>query len=128
MNPLQWPKLRLLERRLQHLSLSPMANSIEADDRRGVHGRVVWATAEDDARVGVAWDWSEIQPGVLVITNPLEVQSNLEVESEEGQLFPYLAYVRALNTLVHALPWQAALNRDVEAWKADAIDPKRRRQ
>lgn len=117
MNPLQWPRLRLQERRLHHLSLGPIANSIEADDRQGVHGRVVWASAVENTRAGVAWDWSEIQPGVLVITNPLEVQSNIEIEGEEGQLFPYLACVRAFNTLVHALPWQVVLNRDVETWK-----------
>lgn len=117
MDPLHWPKLRLRERRLQQLSLSPIASSIEVDDRQGVHGRVVWASTIESTTAGVAWDWSELQPGVLVITNPLAVQSNIEIESDEGQLFPHMACVRAFNALVHTLPWQTVLTRDVEAWK-----------
>jgi hypothetical protein len=59
--------------------------------------------------VGLAWEWAEHRPGVVVLADPNCIVSNARFVDEEGlPMQPLLALI-ALNRVVHALPWQEAV-------------------
>jgi|GEM_PF-2002828 len=78
-------------------------------ERRGTEpcvGSTVWVGAIDGAYAGLAWEWVELRPGVLMLADPNSIITNLQVMDAGRQpLDPLDATVR-LNTVLHRLPWQ----------------------
>ena len=78
-------------------------------ERRGTEpcvGSTVWVGAIDGAYAGLAWEWVELRPGVLMLADPNSIITNLQV-MDAGRLpkNPLDAAV-SLNTVLHRLPWQ----------------------
>ena len=81
-------------------------------ERRGTApcvGSTVWVGAIDGVYAGLAWEWVELRPGVLMLADPNSIITNLQVmaagRQRQNPLSPLDATV-SLNTVLHRLPWQ----------------------
>ena len=77
----------------------------------GCAGQTVWGSTENHSAAGVAWDWIEIQRGVVAIADPMGLITNLTLLDAKGAPIPTLQAALRLNELVHALPWQDEVQR-----------------
>ena len=73
-------------------------------------GETLWGDAGEQGAAGVAWEWVQIQQGVVAMANPLRLVTNLQV-CEHGELLDGIKAALRLNVLVHALPWQREVAR-----------------
>jgi hypothetical protein len=70
-------------------------------------GESVWLSVQRGKRVtGVAWEWVEVAPGLVALSDLNSVVSNARWVSELGTEFDELTSVVVLNLVLHALPWQ----------------------
>ena len=67
------------------------------------------SNAEQSA--GVAWDWVEVQPGVVAMADPLGLVTNLKLLDDHGEALTKIEVAVQLHQLVHALPWQTEVQR-----------------
>lgn len=74
-------------------------------------GQTVWGSTATDSAAGVAWDWVEIQHGVVAMADPLGLITNLTLLDAQGEPIPTRLAAIQLNELVHALPWQDEVQR-----------------
>jgi hypothetical protein len=79
--------------------------------RKRCAGQTVWANALPEGTAGVAWEWVQLQPGVLAVADPMGFISNLCWVDAEGRALPNIQQALHLNEIVHALPWQSEVER-----------------
>ena len=60
---------------------------------------------------GVAWDWIELRQGVVAMSDPLGVVTDLRLLDEHGEALTRTQVATQLHQLVHALPWQSEVER-----------------
>ena len=78
-------------------------------------GQTVWAAHAADGEAGVAWDWIQIARGVVAISDPMSLVTNLRVIGAEGSVLTAQQSALVLNELVRALPWQNEVQRALHA-------------
>ena len=59
----------------------------------------------------MAWDWVELQEGVVAMADPLGLVANLKLLDAKGEVLSAFEVAVRLNGLVHALPWQSEVQR-----------------
>lgn len=96
--------LQRMSRRLRHLATSPQLPSPGAGLRQG---QVLWGAKLGGRRIGVAWDWAEMREGVVVLSDPMSIISNVRLLDAHGQAVPAHEGVLHLNSVVHGLDWHA---------------------
>jgi hypothetical protein len=74
-------------------------------------GQTLWGDASDRGSAGVAWDWVELQEGVVAMADPLGLVTNLKLLDANGAALSAFEMAVRLNGLVHALPWQNEVQR-----------------
>jgi hypothetical protein len=74
-------------------------------------GQTLWGEATTDRSAGVAWDWVELQEGVVAMADPLGLVTNLKLLDAKGEALSAFEVAVRLNGLVHALPWQNEVQR-----------------
>jgi hypothetical protein len=74
-------------------------------------GQTLWGEASPDRSAGVAWDWIELQEGVVAMADPLGLVTNLKLLDAKGAALSAFEVAVRLNGLVHALPWQNEVQR-----------------
>ena len=74
-------------------------------------GQTLWGEASTDRSAGVAWDWVEVQEGVVAMADPLGLVTNLKLLDAKGEALSAFEVAVRLNGLVHALPWQNEVQR-----------------
>lgn len=74
-------------------------------------GQTLWGGPSADGAAGVAWDWVEIQEGVVAMADPFGLVTNLQFVGEKGAVLTGFEATLRLNELVHALPWQSEVQR-----------------
>ena len=77
------------------------------DDHCQTVGETMWISYTAAGLVGVAWRWSEISPGGVLISNPNDVTTNLVLVDQDLQRLETADSIRAINGLLHSLEWQA---------------------
>ena len=105
---LEW---RRLCKRMRYLDSS---RGIDFDRDRTYLGEMLWGielkdTAGSSRMVGVCWEWREVIPNVLALSNPLGVQSNVLLKDERGEIVAPSKLVLHLNAAVNRFAWQANL-------------------
>jgi hypothetical protein len=81
-------------------------------DRAGTCcGQTLWGEASPERSAGVAWDWVQIEQGVVAMADPLSLVTNLRLLDEQGEALTAREVVVHLNEIVHALPWQTEVRR-----------------
>jgi len=106
-----WQVGRLSPPPLQHLGTQVTQ---VADQAGGRVGQTLWAWHGADGDVGMAWDWVQLHCGVVAMADPMAVVTNLRLVGDEGELLTPYQSARHFNAIVHALPWQEAVEMAVE--------------
>ena len=81
------------------------------DRHAALAGQTMWAGSVGRGEAGVAWDWIQIARGVVAMTDPMSVVTNLRIVGDEGEVLTACEAARFLNQIVHALPWQTEVAR-----------------
>lgn len=82
-------------------------------------GDTVWVCQDGQWQVGLAWEWVEVKPGVVMLADPNSIITNLQFVDDHQQFVYGLTKTVAVNRLVHALAWQ----RSVCALLQAAVEP-----
>ena len=92
------------------LSVLDTTVHVDTDGSRMRHGQVVWGIGGAGSGcshvAGIAWDWQEVQEDVVAISDPMAVQSNLELVDQDDQSLGQTQQLLCLNRVIHSLPWQ----------------------
>ena len=105
---LEW---RRLCKRMKYLDSS---RGIDFDRDRTHLGEVLWGieVKEGDGSgrmIGVCWEWREVIPNVVALSNPLGIQSNVLLKDERGEVVTPSKLVLHLNAAVNRFAWQGDL-------------------
>lgn len=74
-------------------------------------GQTVWGGRAADSAAGISWDWIEVAPGIVAISDPMMMITNLRVLGREGEVLTAHEAAPHLNRLVNRLPWQAEVQK-----------------
>lgn len=105
---LEW---RRLCKRMKYLDSS---RGIDFDREHTHLGEVLWGIevkegANSSRMIGVCWEWREVIPNVVALSNPLGIQSNLLLKDERGEVVAPSKLVLHLNAAVNRFAWQGDL-------------------
>ena len=96
----------------RHLGTQVRESTLPGGKRQG---ETVWMGMLDGEPAGLAWEWAEERPGVVLLADPNSILSNIRFVSPTDGNQPTaqspLAVVVALNRIAHQLPWQEAVCR-----------------
>ena len=108
-----WPTLLWQASRAPQLHLTHLGTHVLnfGDEACLCSGQTLWGDASDERTAGVAWDWVELQQGVVAMCDPLGLVTNLKLVDEEGEALNRVAAAVRLHQIVHALPWQTEVQR-----------------
>jgi hypothetical protein len=81
------------------------------DDDGPCSGQTLWCDESEDYAAGVAWDWVELRAGVVAMSDPLGMVTNLRLIDAHGDALSQTQVAVHLHQLVHALPWQSEVSR-----------------
>ena len=101
--PVLWPADHPPELRFVHLGTRVLS---AGDPEHPCSGQTVWGDSTPDKAAGVAWDWVELQSGVVAMSDPISLVSNLQLVDSHGGVLTGLQAAMHLNQIVHTLPWQ----------------------
>ncbi|MCE4556070.1 hypothetical protein [Pelomonas cellulosilytica] len=92
--------------------LRQVGSSVRVDNARcGLRcGQEVWAT-EDDLPIQIAWEWTEIQPDIVALFDPMNILSNVALIDRDGHALARSRRMLHLNNVVHRLDWRPAIDR-----------------
>lgn len=74
-------------------------------------GTVLWGVNDDRIHAGIAWDWLELTPGVIVMADPMKILSNLRVMADDEDGCELDGRLLRFNRALHRMHWQPALRR-----------------
>jgi hypothetical protein len=79
----------------------------QRDELGRVVGDTVWAASlGSKGLLGAAWEWVELLPGVVVLSDPNGLVSNAQFLSDDGAEEGELRSTILANCVAHAIPWQ----------------------
>ena len=81
------------------------------DDDAPCSGQTLWGDNSESRTTGVAWDWVELRQGVVAMSDPLGMVTNLRLLDDHGEILSQTEVAIRLHQLVHALPWQTEVTR-----------------
>ena len=93
-------------------------------ERRGAEpcaGSTVWVGSIDGAYAGLAWEWVELRPGVLMLADPNSLTTNICVLGDDGRVQDALPTAVSLNRILHQLPWQGTVNEVLTVARSAAL-------
>jgi hypothetical protein len=76
-------------------------------------GQTLWGDADGAQAAGLAWDWIELARGVVAMADPMAVITNVRLLGPDGGVLTAVEAAPHLNELVHALPWQCEVQREL---------------
>lgn len=91
--------------------LRQVGRSVRVDDaRQGLRsGQEVWATSHGPYPIQIAWEWTEIQPDVVALFDPMNILCNVALVDRDGHALGRSKRMLHLNNVVHRLCWQDTL-------------------
>jgi hypothetical protein len=108
-----WPTLLWQASRAPQLHLMHLGTRVLnfGDEASLCTGQTLWGDETEAQSAGVAWDWVRLQPGVVAMSDPLGLVTNLKLIDEHGEELTNIEAAVRLHQLVHALPWQSEVQR-----------------
>jgi hypothetical protein len=103
-----WQASRAPQLHLTHLGTQVLSFGDDVSPRSG---QTLWGDSSDAQSAGVAWDWVEIQRGIVAMADPLGLVTNLKLLDDSGEALDTVQVAVQLHQLVHALPWQTEVRR-----------------
>lgn len=92
--------------------LRQVGSSLRVDNARsGLRsGQEVWATEANGEPIQIAWEWTEIQPDVVALFDPMNILCNVALIDGEGHALVRSKRMLHLNNIVHQLSWRECLD------------------
>lgn len=114
-----WPPVlsqqaALFAARYRHIGTEVQDPSAEPGKRAG---QTIWASRTEPS-VAIAWDWAEVCPFVVVLSDPMAILTNAQIERAPHRPLDESDAVVAVNTVVHRLPWQREVRRRLSELQA----------
>jgi hypothetical protein len=108
-----WPPLLWQASRAPQLHLTHLGTHVSSfgDDACPCSGQTLWGDARDAQSAGVAWDWVQLQQGVVAMSDPFGLVTNLKLLDDDGEALSQVQAAVRLHQLVHGLPWQNEVQR-----------------
>ena len=106
--PVLWQASSAPQLHLVHLGTQVLTFG---DDDCPSSGQTLWGDGSNNCAAGVAWDWVELQRGVVAMSDPLGMVTNLRLLDAHGVVLNQTQVALHLHQLVHALPWQSEVKR-----------------
>ena len=108
-----WPPLLWQASRAPHLHLEHLGTRVlnYGDDSSPCTGQTLWGDEREAHSAGVAWDWVTLKPGVVAMSDPLGLVTNLHLLDDNGEALTEVEVAMRLHQLVHGLPWQDEVQR-----------------
>ena len=103
-------------RRLRHLGTTV---HVEPSADKLMSGQVLWGVMSGDKQLGMAWDWKEVRPNVVVMADPMTILSNLNFTLDDGVSIAEGERLVQLNNAIHDLPWQKKVRTLRQKWAVD---------
>ncbi|MEO5735349.1 MAG: hypothetical protein ABIN96_01350 [Rubrivivax sp.] len=75
------------------------------------HGLSLWGCELDGTLVGMAWDWAEVRPSVVALSDPMKILSNIILLDDDRCCMEEARRLLYFNTAVFRLPWQEETGR-----------------
>lgn len=109
----EWPPVTCQAHRAPELHLVHLGTRVltPGDTDNPTTGQTLWGGPSDNGAAGVAWDWVELQQGVVAMADPFALVTNLQLVGTHGEVLTTFEVAMRLNQLVHALPWQTEVQR-----------------
>ena len=91
--------------------LRQVGSTVRVDNARsGLRcGQEVWATQDDGEPIQIAWEWTEIQPNVVALFDPMNILCNVALIDGDGHALARSRRMLHLNNVVHQLDWRPSL-------------------
>lgn len=92
--------------------LRQIGSTVRIDDSRaGLRsGQEVWSSTEDaDAPIHIAWEWTEIQPDIVALFDPMNIVCNVSLVDRQGRALERSRRMLHLNNAIHQLDWRACV-------------------
>ena len=121
--PVDWPRHTTAPSRFRHLHTC--VESVHEPQMLEV-GYTAWQSFDEGPPIRLGWDWALIEGGVLVVADPLGIDTNLRLPPSEELPAPMAA--AALHAMVRALPWQSAILIALQQSKAERDGAAHRRR
>ncbi len=106
--PVLWQAAHAPQLHLVHLGTRVLTFG---DDDGPCSGQTLWGDQSEACAAGVAWDWIEVRHGVVAMSDPLGMITNLRLIDANGDVLSQTQVAVHLHPLVHALPWQSEVQR-----------------
>ncbi len=118
-----WPRILCAVEALSGLQFAHLSTQVlvAGRDRRPSTGQTLWLSRSGEATAGVAWDWVSQPPGVVALADPMSLVTNLQLLNEACEVLAPMESALELNGLVHGLPWQAQVQRVLEAGRPQVL-------
>ena len=106
-----WPRVSTPLVNWQHTlkRLRPLGTTVlcGSHPNRLREGQQVWGASIEGSMIGIAWDWREVMPSVLVMSDPMSIVTNATLVDEEGTPVDQAVHLMEMNAAIYQLPWQA---------------------
>lgn len=80
-----------------------------------MRGHVVYGCPAESGCAAMAWEWAEMKPRVIAMSDPMTIISNIRVQQDHGEVDEDERLL-VLHGLIGRVDWQAEV-RDVLAWR-----------
>ena len=92
-------------------ALRPVGGSVRVTDARsGLRsGQEIWAAQSGSDPIRIAWEWTEVQPDVVALFDPMNIVCNVALVDGRGHALCRSKRMLCLNNLVHRLGWREAI-------------------
>ena len=77
-------------------------------------GQTLWGGPLSEGAAGVAWDWVQLEQGIVAMADPLGLITNLQLLGAGGEKLSGMEVALRLNEIVHTLPWQNEVQRALD--------------
>ena len=108
-----WPRVLWQAKSAPELQFVHLGTRVlnTGDAENPCSGQTVWGNPSAEPAAGVAWDWVELQQGVVAMADPFGLVTNLQLTDARGRPLPSMQATLHLNEIVHTLPWQSEVQR-----------------
>jgi hypothetical protein len=110
--PLLWQVSHVTDLPLAHLGTRVLHTG---DGMHPPSGQTLWGQTDDVQAAGVAWDWVEIRDGVVAMSDPLGLVTNVKFLNSDGEALTEREVAVRLQQIVHQLPWQNEVRRALDS-------------
>ncbi len=72
-------------------------------------GQVLWGTDAANDAIGIAWDWAEVNHGVVAMVDPMTLASNVVLVASDDSRLVSEEQLLEMHWAIHRFDWQTEI-------------------